>query len=408
MKVGLFRPLAPEGIGGGYTFEHEVFEQLLECASTSKHEFVVFEDLGDHKVTGNTTNFKQALRKRPFSAKQLYRSLRSVSQTASSVPTPTYRWENKWIRDRLVRERIEFFINVSPEMAIVDVPSLMIVWDLQHRLHPFFPEVSSGGEWQRREDFFSQVLKRAAYVVTGTDTGKKEVQMFYGIPDERIRILPHPTPRFALEDGAKDTSTLAQFRLPPNYIFYPAQFWSHKNHVGILRAILHLKEKENLLLPVVFTGSNQGNESYIRQLVQTLQLDDQVFFLGHVSRPALRALYQNAFVLCYSSFLGPLNLPPLEAFALGCPVIAADIPGSKEQFGDAAILVNPADHLQIAYALRWLFSDNAKREELIRRGRERAGRFTGKDFAKGLLDLLDEFEPIRRCWSADSQDLLRS
>jgi len=103
-----------------------------------------------------------------------------------------------------------------------------------------------------------------------------------------------------------------------------------------------------------------------------------------------------------------LNLPPLEAFALGCPVIAADIPGSKEQFGDAAILVNPADHLQIAYALRWLFSDNAKREELIRRGRERAGRFTGKDFAKGLLDLLDEFEPIRRCWSADSQDLLRS
>ena len=89
-------------------------------------------------------------------------------------------------------------------------------------------------------------------------------------------------------------------------------------------------------------------------------------------------------------------------------MIAADIPGTKEQFGDAAVLVNPADHLQIAYGLRWLFSDNAKREELIRRGRERAGRFTGKDFAKGLLDLLDEFEPIRRCWSADSQDLLLS
>jgi len=284
----------------------------------------------------------------------------------------------------------------------------VLVWDLQHCLQPFFPEVGSGDEWQRRENFFSQVLKRAADVVTATDTGKKEVQMFYGIPDERIRILPHPTPRFALEDGAQDTSMLAQFRLPPNYIFYPAQFWSHKNHVRILRAILHLKQKYNLRLPVVFTGSDQGNESYIRQLVQTLQLDDQVFFLGHVSRPALRALYQNAFVLCYSSFLGPLNLPPLEAFALGCPVIAADIPGSKEQFGDAAILVNPADHLQIAYALRWLFSDNAKRGELIRRGRERAGRFTGKDFAKGLLDLLDEFEPIRRCWSADSQDLLRS
>src|SRR6266481_682265 len=92
--------------------------------------------------------------------------------------------------------------------------------------------------------------------------GRKRCKYFI-IPDERIRILPHPTPRFAREDGAQDTSMLAQFRLPPNYIFYPAQFWSHKNHVRILRAILHLKQKYNLCLPVVFTGFNQGNESYI-------------------------------------------------------------------------------------------------------------------------------------------------
>jgi len=104
-----------------------------------------------------------------------------------------------------VRERIDFFVNVSPEIAILDVPFLVLVWDLRHCLQPFFPEVGSGDEWQRRENFFSQVLKRAAYVVTATDTGKKEVQMFYGIPDERIRILPHPTPRFALEDGAGKT-----------------------------------------------------------------------------------------------------------------------------------------------------------------------------------------------------------
>ena len=161
---------------------------------------------------------------------------------------------------------------------------------------------------------------------------------------------------------------LAQFRLPPNYIFYPAQFWSHKNHVRILRAILHLKQKYNLRLPVVFAGSDQGNESYIRQLVQTLQLDDQVFFLCHVSRPALRALYQNAFVLCYPSFFGPLNLPPLEAFALGCPVIAADIPGAKQELGDAAMLVNPANEFEIAEALKSVRSDSAKRESLTARG----------------------------------------
>jgi glycosyltransferase involved in cell wall biosynthesis len=405
MRVGLFRPVASERIGGGYTFEHEIFERLLECAPISKHEFVVFEALGGNEATSKIPNFKDALYKRPFSAKQLYRNARSVFRTASSVPKPTYQWKDEGISDFLAGERIEFFINVSPNIAIVDVPFLAVVWDLQHRLHPFFPEVSSRGEWQRRETFFSQVLRRAAYIVTGTDTNKKEVQMFYGIPRERIRIFPHPTPSFVLEDRAKDTSTLAQFRLPPNYIFYPAQFWSHKNHVGILRALLHLKEKDNLRLPAVFAGSDQGNEGYIRQLAQKLQLNDQVFFLGHVSRPALRALYQNALVLCYVSFLGPLNLPPLEAFALGCPVIAADMPGAKEQFEDAAILVDPADDLQIAQALRSLFTDNTKRELLIHRGKERAHRFTGRDFAKSLLGLLDEFESIRRCWSVDLQNV---
>src|SRR6266480_5488652 len=201
MRVGLFRPVAPEVIAVGYTFEHEIFERLLERAPTSKHEFVVFEDLDGDKATGKTPNLKKTPRKRPFSAKQLYAKLRSISRTANSVPRPTYRLENEWISNSLVRERIDFFVNVSPEIAILDVPFLVIVWDLQHRLQPFFPEVDSGDEWQRRENFFSQVLKRAAYVVTATDTGKKEVQMFYGIPDERIRILPHPTPRFALEEG---------------------------------------------------------------------------------------------------------------------------------------------------------------------------------------------------------------
>ena len=142
MRVGLFRPVAPEVIGGGYTFEHEIFERLLECAPASKHEFVVFEDLDGDKATGKTLNLKETPRKRPFSAKQLYAKLRSISRTANSLPRPTYRWENEWISNSLVRERINFFVNVSPEIAILDVPFLVIVWDLQHRLHPFFPEVS--------------------------------------------------------------------------------------------------------------------------------------------------------------------------------------------------------------------------------------------------------------------------
>ena len=260
--------------------------------------------------------------------------------------------------------------------------------------------MSADGVWKSRENFFSQILKRAAFVIVGTDAGKKEVQMFYGIPDERIRILPHPTPRFALEENPSNDVDLSKYKLPRDYVFYPAQFWSHKNHVGLLQAIHHLKEADNLRLPVVFTGSDQGNERHVRQVVKTLKLEDQVHFLGHVSRDTLRVLYQNAFALCYVSFFGPENFPPLEAFALGCPVIAADVPGASEQLGDVAIRVDPSNELEIAEAIKSLFHDKSKRENLILRGKERSLRFTGSDFAKGLIDLLDEFQAIRRCWPA--------
>lgn len=152
-----------------------------------------------------------------------------------------------------------------------------------------------------------------------------------------------------------------------------------------------------LSLLVVFTGSDHGNEAYVRRVAHELEVYEHLFFLGYVPRQTLRALCYPAFVLCYVSFLAPDNLPPLEAFAAGCPVIAADVPGASEQFDDAAIRVNLASDLQIADALKSLLRDTTKRANLIARGKERAHRYTTIDLAKSLLASLDEFRVVRRC-----------
>jgi len=387
MRVGILSPIAPERIGGGYTFEQEIFERILELAPASNHEFVIFEGFRGAKPGPRLPGFKYVSLQRPRFDFLVPRKRR-------------FAWEFKWIDNVLKREGIEFFLNTTFEAVTLRIPFSAIVWDLQHRLHPFFPEVSANGEWEKREGFYSQVLKHATFVIVGTDAGKNEVQRFYGVPDEKIRILPHPTPSFALEETARNPETLAKYKLPPDYIFYPAQFWTHKNHAAIVKAVAHLKRTDHLRLPVVFTGSDQGNESCVRELVEQMQISDQVFFLGHVSRQTLIALYQNALALCYVSFFGPENLPPLEAFGLGCPVIAADVPGASEQLGDAAVRVNPSNEFEIAQTLKLVVQNKAKREELIRRGKKRARRFTGRDFAKGLLGLLNEFEPVWRSRAA--------
>ncbi len=121
-------------------------------------------------------------------------------------------------------------------------------------------------------------------------------------------------------------------------------------------------------------------------------------FLGFIAREDLLALYRNAMALVYPSFCGPENLPPLEAFAVGCVVLAVDVPGAREQLGDAALLVDPKDPVAIASAIRTLSEDSALRETLRQRGFARASRWTGKDYVKCVLSILDEFEAVRRCW----------
>jgi glycosyltransferase involved in cell wall biosynthesis len=151
----------------------------------------------------------------------------------------------------------------------------------------------------------------------------------------------------------------------------------------------------------VLAGSDKGNEAYIRQMMAELDLVSQVYFVGFVGPDDLIALYRHACCLAYITFCGPENLPPLEAFALGCPVVASEVAGAREQLGDAALLVDPKQPEQIARAIKSLQGDAVLRQTLIERGFKRASQFTGEDFVRGIFDVLDEFEPIRRCWSSD-------
>jgi glycosyltransferase involved in cell wall biosynthesis len=281
----------------------------------------------------------------------------------------------------------------------VEFPYITTVWDLQHRLQPFFPEVSCDGRWEFRESVFGTSLRRATYVLTGTEAGKAEIERFYQVPAERIRIVPLPTPGFALDSASSDVTTvLAKYCIRGQYVFYPAQFWPHKNHVGVLRAIQILKEKHDLDFSAVFVGADHGNLEHVKGLAQKLGISDRAYFLRFVSREELVALYRGALCLVYVSYFGPDNLPPLEAFALGCPVLASAVNGSREQLGDAALLVDPADHDAIAGGINRLQKEPSLRSVLVEQGFARARRFTGSDFVRKVFELLNEFEAVRSCW----------
>jgi glycosyltransferase involved in cell wall biosynthesis len=392
MKVGVFLEDFSPQVGGGYTFQEDVFQSLLQLAEQSEHTFAVLCRRPATIPAASRSSRIQALAF-PGTSRQ-----RILSRARHGLIAFGGRRRTR-IEQVIEDNKIEFMWFVGDQAIQIDLPYLATVWDLQHRLQPWFPEVSARGIWERREQFYATYLRRAAAIIAGTEAGREEIERFYHIPAGRIRVLPHPTPQFALDASPDDgAEVLGRLQLPPGYLFYPAQFWSHKNHANLLFAVRHLRERYQVALPVVFVGSDKGNQAYIRQLTAELGLSGQVHFQGFVSRTDLIALYRNALALVYLSFFGPENLPPLEAFALGCAVIAADVSGAREQLGEAALLVDPANVEQIAASIMAIQTEAGLRSALVQKGLARAARWTGLDFVKGVFSVLDEFAPVRRCW----------
>jgi glycosyltransferase involved in cell wall biosynthesis len=324
----------------------------------------------------------------------------SISQPAVagqvSEGSPT-----SWQASIYRRERIQFLIYLAPWFGeiVMDIPFALMLWDLQHRGSPWFPEVSAGQEWNRREQNYAELLRRATVIYTGTEKGRDEAICYYHVLPERVKVLPFLTPSFMLQAARrpKNADRLLELEVPASYLFYPAQFWAHKNHVVVLDACKIVRDKTGWDLGVVFTGADKGNMSYVQEYAERAGLEKNVRFAGFVEREDILELYKGAFCLVFPTFFGPDNLPPLEAFALSCPVIASDIPGAREQLGDAAILVPPTDERALANSILSLRNGEV-RAQLINAGLKVANGANWDDYGQRILDSVDEFAAIRRAW----------
>jgi glycosyltransferase involved in cell wall biosynthesis len=402
MKIGVMVSGQTAQTGGGYTYEDEIVRAVCRRRGETEHDIFLIGyqqnrpphlDLED--LPWITLHRSKADRRRQKIAK-LGRAMKRLMKTRPGIMPLDFH-----IYPDLHAHPVDLLYYLTPLVRpVADIPYITTVWDLEHRKQPFFPEVSQHGEWHSREKRYREVLARAAYVVACNSTGMKEVVDLYGIYQDRVRAFPQPTPSFALEADSSipRKESLHHLGIKRDYLFYPAQFWPHKNHLCLLQALKILREKYDYLPQLVLTGSDKRNRSHLENAASIYAQPGQVIFPGFVSREDLVALYRGALALVYSSFFGPENLPPLEAFALGCPVIASRISGHDVQLGSAALLVDPTRPDEWASKIECLRRDSSLRESCILRGKERAALHTSDDFARSLFKLMDEFAAYRQCW----------
>lgn len=297
---------------------------------------------------------------------------------------------------------IAYFLSPSNlALSFRRLPYILTVWDLCHRDHPEFPEVSENGEFERRERLYRNAISGAYLTLSDSDVLSRKISRFYGVDADRLIAMPFQPAGFIENISSRDSKSLLEERgLPSDYLFYPAQFWPHKNHVRILQALASLKD-DGLFCSAVFCGGDKNNRAHVENMASKLGVREQVHFLGFVSEVEMRNLYEHARALVMPTYFGPTNLPPMEAWALGKPVICSD--ACKEQMGNAALCVNPDSVLSMVNAIRQVYMDEAVVSELVSMGKKRLKEIEAMrdDSERALIDKLNIFKERRLCWGAE-------
>ncbi|MFC2043785.1 glycosyltransferase family 4 protein [Chloroflexota bacterium] len=274
-------------------------------------------------------------------------------------------------------------------------PFILPVHDLQHRLNPQFPEVSADGIWEDREYLYSNAVAKATAILVDSEISKEDILKFYLTDEKKVKVLPYVPPNYLQRSYAEKEllEVRLKYHLPSRFLFYPANFWPHKNHKLIIEALRQLREDHNLQVPVVFTGSRKVDYSVFDEtwgLCDKYGLIEQIHYLGYVSNEDMGSLYKLADALVMPTFFGSTNIPYVEAFILGCPVIAANIRGVKEQIGDAGLLVDVNSSKELAEAILKIWSDENLREVLRQKGFARIKQWDLYRFSVTLNQIIDE------------------
>jgi glycosyltransferase involved in cell wall biosynthesis len=261
------------------------------------------------------------------------------------------------------------------EAFLTDLPSIYQPHDLQH-LH--LPEMFSERERRRRERVYRTHCERAALVVAMTSWGRRDLIQSYGIPEEKVAVVPwgsvldeYPAP------GPDDLDQIrARLSLSEAFLLFPGQTWPHKNHEGLLEALALLRDRDATEVPVVCPGRRNHYFPRVEERARELGLEGAVTFPGFVSPLELRALYSLARGLVFPSRFEGWGLPVCEAFSAGLPVASSSATSLPGLVGDAGLLFDPDNPEVMAAQILRLWTDERLRRNLAEKGRKRARLFS--------------------------------
>lgn len=236
-------------------------------------------------------------------------------------------------------------------------------------------------------------IKRASQVIADSQNTRNDLIKYLAIPDDRISVIY----------CGVDHSLFKPYNIKPldkRYILYVGSERPRKNLDRLFEAFAKLKT-EFPELKLVKVGTPGRSETYRRNTMRKLDslgITQDVIFIDFTSELELAYYYSSASLLAYPSLYEGFGLPPLEAMACGCPVVASNTSSLPEVMGEAGIMVDPYDTDSLAQAMREVLTNSKLRDDMVRKGLEQVKKFSWERAAEQTQERRDDVaggKPVR-------------
>ena len=285
-------------------------------------------------------------------------------------------------------------------------PAVLTLHDLQH-VH--YPENFDSAEVGARNSNYLASFESASAVICVSESVKTDLLENFDIDSEKVVSIWNIPSGSSLGELDASTSKGVHRKLlgDSDYILFPSHAWPHKNHLRLLEAF-SIVSKRRANLKLVFTGGRFDEGHPVASRIRDLELENRVTHLGYRTPFELRCLLRNATALVYPSIFEGFGMPVAEAFLAGTPVVCSDITPLREIGGDAILAFDPYDSSDIAEKILQLLEDQALREDLIEKGRERSQLFDPRKVAQKTHDIyrrVGGLEPVELTFVGEKQNL---
>jgi glycosyltransferase involved in cell wall biosynthesis len=290
---------------------------------------------------------------------------------------------------------LDFDLIVAPNISLLpfsaNCPYVVTIHDFVFKYYPnFFPFYK---RWIRSFQYL-KAAKNAGLVICESARVKQDIVRFTGIPADKVMILVSPpvlTCTLADEDTGAASSArtpLSTQDFPARFLFCPANFWPHKNHLRLLQAIDYVRKVYGEEMPLILSGAPRSSFRTVMRAIKSMNLERLVRYVGYLTDREMKTVFQSAYALVLPSLFESVSLPVWEAFALGTPVLASRTCAVPEQVGEAGILFDPEDPRDIGEKIIFLWTHQSIRESLIQAGLNRVKELSLENYANQWKQVL--------------------